>query len=343
MDVQDANSPSTVVVSSDINKGSWFKRLFNSHKQLPKQTRIIMLAVGALILVILLWFLVLSPDSAYWRSRLGLGQRVYGKVGSHLVKSSELKNAMLETGPLKTSQDQVLTAILDQWLYTDIGKKYGVKVSDQEVTTEYNQRVGNNAAPAGKNYILVAVRRDLLKHKLEAKFRGFYQGQYIMANFDQHIPFNGNGGPDNPAEGREARIATDRDYATQFINDIYSKLQDKSLIFAQAISNERQDPQIGVTALPTSLHSDVFDTSKLLATNRVMFSRPEILSQISKLQPGQYTKPFIVKINTDLKDPPTTVDGKWMIINLKTSQLPAGKSADVIVKEQKASLGYRKY
>ena len=261
-------------------------------------------------------------------------EKVYGKVGDHKIYQSELTNTLV--GAVNIPQSKAVTTLLDYWLYQQIAKKEHLSISSEEVNSELKSRTGSLNPPA-RNYLVVAIKRDLLYEKITAAAEGFYTGDMIIVHFDQNIPFGS--GFDSPASA--IKIASDRKYAQTFVSDIYNQLKSGRISFAQAIIKEQTDPRVGIKALPTTSHSGSFDTSKPQALSSQVVARKDVKTEMLQLKPGSYSAPFIAQVDINASVPPAKQDGYFVIIKMATSQsLASNLKVDEYIASQKLLLKY---
>ncbi|HSX48048.1 MAG TPA: hypothetical protein VLF41_00875 [Candidatus Nanoarchaeia archaeon] len=301
----------------------------------PNRTLVVTAVVLLLILGAGAYFLHKS-DINVLKGRVGLGPKIVAKVGSHLITQDELDQAY--KGNTLASKDKVLSALMDMWLYRQMAQPLKIAVTDSDVKTELAKRVGSSTN--SKNYLTVAVTRDLLSSKLEDYYSGYSQGRYIIAHFDQHIPFNGG---DNTGAGTTAQIAADRTYATNFINNVYDKLSKKQITFDQAVAMENADARIGSAALQTSPHSGSFDTTDSVSAAATIMSFPDVAPVIAGLAPGKISQPFVSKIAVAAGENPPKVDGCWLVVVIDRTEPKNGQTFNGAVASAKSTLRYEKY
>lgn len=336
-------------------------------------------AILALFIIISLWFLLLSADKAYWRAKVRLGPKPLARVGHHAIFQSDL-DPLIKSAPFNTDKKQILAVLMDNWLYKEMAKANGITVSDQQITSEVLKRSGIannkyqniqlpvNASDQQKtalqqilatenpasivlknNYLKLQVANALYKNKLTEKIKGGYQGQFIIAHFDQNILFSDSSKTSEQAKMSAADLATkvadDRKYATDFINSIYQQLTTNHLSFSNAIALEKKDPRLGSDVLPTVVHSGDFNAVDKTNINNLLATNTQVTAQLDSLKPGQVSKPFIYKVNSSTNNPQQLADGYWIIVRLdtKTTKLAGYDSFDALITAYKKKLNYKTY
>jgi hypothetical protein len=142
--------------------------------------------------------------------------------------------------------------------------------------------------------------------------------------------------------GNPAAIAADKQYAKDFITNLYNQIQARKITWDQAAVMEKADPQIGINMYPSLSHSGPFDTSKYI--NSSLLVPPSALQQIQKLKPGQTSKPFVVTVTSTVGNDNESFDSYFLVVRMDSSN--GGGSNMTFVQEltqAKKKLGYKIY
>ncbi len=290
--------------------------------------------------VIWLWLAVGLVIALAVGGYLAYQRTIYGRVGSHFVTKSQVAKVVSASPIFKTQE--VGDAYMDMYLYQELAKDYKVSVSQSEIDTEMTNRTGLKD-PYNKDFLTVAITRDLLQQKIQEKVAGYYKGKFVLANFDRYIPYGDNAGPDNPVAGRTQRIAADRAYAQAFSGYIYDQLVANKLTFDQAVEQEHNDSRLGHIALPTSLHSGDFNTADSTLPSTSLLSSTEVMSVLKSTKVGSFSLPVIAKIDSSAVENAPRVDGKFIILLVQDASTKSDKSFDEVVSAKKKQVGYKKY
>lgn len=300
------------------NKKSLVKRLVPS----GKKTKVVLLAIAGLVVlggVGFLGYKQLNKDPKDNPNNLG-------KVGDHIITKAEVQdtlNAQKETGLYEESENQIRSLVMNYWLYQLAAKEYGVQVNDQEAV-DYIKNQTTNVKPApvleiNNQYVRYRAYVGLWQARLTTIISTPRSGAYVLAHFDQNIV---QATPQLKALSKEkydALLAADKKYATDFINGVSDKLKAGSINFDQAMELEKNDPKIGVKALPTAAHSSAFGkTNQSVATDGAndLSKSPQIEDKIKSMKSGETSAPFVIKVQTGANLDSPMVDGIWVIVKL---------------------------
>lgn len=258
---------------------------------------------------------------------------VLGSVGGRNITKQDVEKTsreMTEAGFFEEEQSQTLGLIMDYWLYTLAAKKYGIEVNDR-VALDYlkselaGSGLGENL-DMNNNYVRYRAYRDYLRDEFTTLIESPQKGAYILAHYDQNF---GQATPELKALSKaqyDALLKADRDYATNFINDVYAKLKAGSITFEQGMQMQLQDKVIGENALPTAIQSQAFGVKQASNGEYVdpISGNPQVKSQIEKLKAGEISEPFILKVPPGMVPTNDLVDGIWMIVKVDSinSKLP---------------------
>lgn len=309
---------------------------FEPGKRLSKST-LTKVVIGAVTIVVVLLIVVIKQNFPE--------QKIFGRVGDHTIYQSEVDETL--EGSSGVSQEKVLAALMDKWLFVAIAKDQGISVSEEEINQKYLSRGGGKPSSLGGKYIKVAAERDVYKDKLQEALNGYYKGRFITARFDEHLPIIGapvvRGKPKPSDAQREQLIREDKAYAEKLINDISQKLKTDQITFDQAMEIQRNDPKLGVKAQPTSPQSGPFNTNIIESYITTILAQSEPQTILSSLKVGDFSEPFIGKIPLgDAKDAPMA-EGAWIIVQLDESKkkIDGFDNFDDLVTSYKNKIGYK--
>ncbi len=278
---------------------------------------------------------------AYSYRRVHPSQKIYGQVGSYVATQNEVDSLTKSYNLI--NRDKAIDTLLELNLYRQSASSLGIKVSSADIQKELQKRTGK-ADPYGRVYLLAAIESDMLKNQLTVRISGNTQGRMVVINFNQHLPYaDFNVLQPGEVESKHSQyIAADRVTADALKDLIYGKLKSKSVTFDQAMQMERDDPKIGVKSLPTSVHSDSFNTADTANGLGEMVNVPQLAKLIQETKTGTFSEPQVLQVSTGPSDTAPKADGLWVIINVDQRLAKVASNFSDFVSAQKTKLKYRK-
>lgn len=295
-------------------------------------------------MAIIKWLLfLLIIISAGWivADRLHIGQKVYAQAAGHKIYK---KDVLALRGKSKGVTDhQAATVLADKYLTEAIAKKNNITVSKQDVEKAYGKDFAGRKDSNRYSYQLAV--NQLYFNKLQIQNQGDYKGELLVAHFSRYIAYDSpllaeqKAGDSNI--GNPDAIAKDKAYAQTFITNLYNQIKSKKITFAQAIQQERADPQVGEAGYPTLTHSGQFDTSSPYSAQGKLIQTKSIQPKIQAMRAGEISKPFVVKVSNAI-DNSSTAESYFLVVHMKsTSGGNHSTSFNEELMQYKKQLGYK--
>jgi hypothetical protein len=216
-------------------------------------------------------------------------------------------------------------------------------VTDKDIESAYGSSI--NQQKTQNKYAYQSRVNELYYTKLQENSQGVYKGYLLVGQFSRNIELKPQ--PKDPAYptniGNPAAIAADKQYAKDFITNLYNQVQAHKITWDQAAAMEKADPQIGTNMYPSLSHSGPFDTSKYINSSVLVPS--SALQQIQKLKSGQTSKPFVVTVTSTVGDDNKTFESYYLVVRMDHSS-GGGNATMSFVQEltqAKKKLGYKVY
>ncbi|HYH36485.1 MAG TPA: hypothetical protein VD706_03230, partial [Candidatus Saccharimonadales bacterium] len=177
------------------------------------------------------------------------GDKLYAEAAGHKIYKQDVKDLI---GKNKGISDHNAAEILaDKYLYEAMAKEYDIRITDQDIRTAYGSTI--NQQKTQNLYAYQSRVNDLYYKKLQENNQGIYKGYLLAAHFNRNIelqpqPENQQSFPTNA--GNPAAIAADKQYAKDFITNLYNQVKARKITWDQAAQMERADPQIGLNMYP---------------------------------------------------------------------------------------------
>lgn len=267
--------------------------------------------------------------------------KLYAEVAGHKIYKKDVDN--IRKGSQGVSEQDATAVLANKYLSETLAKEKNVTISDAEI----EKAIGSDAQKlkTEQPYAYQNQVNQLYMEKLAAQNQGIYKGKLLVAHFSRYVPYQSallaEDKAVNPKIGDPAAIAADKQYAKSFIDNLYNQISSGKLTFDQAIEKEQQDPTIGKNAYETLTHSGSFDTSNLAGNLLAPESAQE---QISKLKPGETSKPFIVRVPSSDSDN-STAESYYLIVQMDSRQGGGNNKQDFdsYLSQAKKRLGYKIY
>jgi len=238
----------------------------------------------------------------------------YGSMDGYTVNKADVDR--LSQSYYAATPTEIAQTLLDNHLYGLMAKTLNITVAPADVQAG----IGATAAephPYGEAYLTLAITNNLYKKQLTEKLTPSISGRYIYLNFNQNMIVAGGGVDDAFAKltaiQQKAIIASDQSYALQLANQLYAKLQAKTITVDQAMQIEKSDPHLGLGPIQTLLHSGNFDTATEVAASYGLTTQKQLLSVIKTTPVGTYTKVLTGTIPTTIAPDAPRVDGYYVI------------------------------
>lgn len=238
------------------------------------------------------------------------------------------------------SDQAIATKLLDEQLYTRMGEAIGISFTDTQVKAEVAAR--NGSTPEHDNpYIDRVVHLSMLKSAIETAFVGHVTGKLIIAHFDQFILVKGSEAARSQAElsrtpaQQSVLLADIKQYASNYINKLYTELQSGQLSFDQGIIRTLADVRLGRVALPSLAPSGDFDTLNDTDLQYGMTNQPVIQAALASTPVGGISKPVLGQIADDVNSETSKTDGYYAIFQVltrSTGKMPYASPAVMLTK-----------
>lgn len=195
----------------------------------------ISLATGLLIILSVFvifgfWFLVLSPDAAHNRSRLGLGPKIAARVNRSIIKKSTVEE-LSKTG--KVDYGQTLDLIINVKKYEEFGRLNNIKLSDKDINSAGVDVYGkssihisqNGEVQADKNsFPYYLVLKKAWENAIESQKIGAASGVYYEFQFSRYI--GGSLIQPTPQTNNPELIAADKKYAREIAEKTLARIKE---------------------------------------------------------------------------------------------------------------------
>ena len=320
----EVEAPSKVTVSANTPVPRRFHR-----PKLPHARKKTLLA--ALLIVILV-----VVGSIFIASRLHIGQKVYAQAAGHKIYKQDVENLIGNSKGI--SDHDAATSLADKYLTEAMAKDAKVTVTDQDLVSAYGKDI-NTQKTQQKYYYQLKVNQLYLR-KLGAYNTGIYKGEYLIADFDRNIPtpspLLAEDEAANPHLGNSKDIAADKKYASDFITKLYNQIMTHKMTFAQAIKAEHDDPEVGIKAYPTVLHSGSFDTSSGYGS---VLTAQVTNEKIKSIKAGTMTKPFLA--NTSNGQAQGTAGSYYLVVRMDESRGGLNVPFSQYLQQAKQKYGYK--
>lgn len=265
-----------------------------------------------------------------------VGQKVYAQAAGHKVYKKEFDD--MKQGNSSITDKQVATVLADKYLTEAMAKEHHVSVSQADIDAA-------NIANTVKlnHYGYQNLVNQVYFTKLTINNQGTYKGKLLVANFSRNIPFQSGllaqQEAANPKIGNAAAMAADKQYALNFITNLYNQIKAKKITFDQAMQMEQSDPTVGEQAYPSLYHSQVFDGT--LSTVGPL-AAGSITSKINNIKPGQLTAPFVVRAQDSAYNPKSMTDSYYLVVQLDSKSGGTGNlTFQQELDQAKKQLGYK--
>lgn len=300
--------------------------------------------LGIAAAVVVLGIVIIGLDTRNAQNAAKLPTGVLGQVGNYQILQSDV-DTLNPTAKLYGASDaDIIKLLLNLNLYEQIGRQYGLTVSDADIADAVTAN-GTTTQPADA-YSLTSWRTKTWEQKLRGSVTGELKGKFVIAPFDQNLPVQGGQpGPQvsslSPAQLTAVQLQ-DKTYATNLIQSLYAKLQQKQLTFDQAMVAQQDDPKLGAAVSPNAIQSGTFNTSDTKNPGAGVIGQPAIRTAVEKLQIGAYTQPVVGKSVADIAGKKLQ-DGYWVIVQLtdRVSQNKDYTTFDSLETAFKAKFNYR--
>lgn len=293
------------------------------------------ISIGVIVIAVIIaggWFVLDRMG------KIGNGQKVYAEAAGHKVYKSEIDDLIGKNKGI--SEHQAAQVLADKYLTEALAKERGITVTDNDLTAQFGKDVLKQKTT--NKYLYQSNLNQEYFIKLVANNNGVYKGKYLVANFSRHIqvyPTLPEDKMQDPLLGNADAVAKDKQYAQDFITNLYNQITSGKITFDQAIQIEHNDPRVGLKAYPSLTHSGSFDTSY---TPLGVLNAPSIREKINSIKAGETTKPFAVSVSVSLKNPNKTADSYFLVIHMdQTSGSYTGMDFSQYLDQAKKRLNYQ--
>jgi hypothetical protein len=268
------------------------------------------------------------------------GEKVYAQAAGHKIYKQDVENLIGKNKGI--SNHDAAEILADKYLYEAMAKEQGIKVTDNDIEAAYGSSI--NQQKTQNKYAYQSRVNDLYYAKLQAKNQGVYKGYLLVGQFSRNIELRPQ--PKDPAYptniGNPVAIAADKQYAKDFITNLYDQIQARKITWDQAATMEKADLEIGTNMYPSLSHSGPFDTAKNLNSSVLVPTSAQV--QIQKLKAGQTSKPFVVTVVSTVGNENKSFESYYLVVRMDSSS--GGGSTQTFVQEvtqAKKKLGYKVY
>ena len=238
----------------------------------------------------------------------------YGSMTGYAVQKADV-DRLVESYPT-VSPTEVAQTLLDNRLYELMAKSLNITVPPADVQAGIGATLAN-PHPYGEDYLTQAITKNLYQELLTEKLTPGISGRHIYFNFNQNMLVAGGGVDAEFAKLTDAQqkaiIAADQIYALQLANQLYAKLQAKTITVDQAIETEKTDPRLGLGPIPTLTHSGSFNTATEVETSYGLTIQKQLLSVIRTTPVGSYTKILTGTTPTSISNDAPRINGYYVI------------------------------
>lgn len=277
---------------------------------------------------------------------------VVARVGNHNITKQEVqqvKAAELAAGFYGDSDETIKKLIMDYWLYSMAAEEYGIKPNDTEALENLKNKTDfiklSSDQAINNSYVKYRAYKDYYQKQLTTILNSPQKGAYIIAHFDQNF------GRDTTAlkalsdQQYQDLLKVDRDYATNFINDVYAKIKSGQITFEEGMKMQLDNKIIGKVAMSTAVMSAKFgQPSNIPGGQESIVKNSQIQAKVNELQAGGISEPFIVKVPAVFTQPNNLVDGFWVIVKVdSTNSGPKFDSVNAALQHFKQKYGYEEF
>ncbi|MGH7192052.1 MAG: hypothetical protein ACREJM_00790 [Candidatus Saccharimonadales bacterium] len=288
------------------------------------------LIIGLAVLVVVIVGAVIFSRETH------IGQKVYAQAAGHKIYKEDIQAIIGKEKGITTHQ--AATVLADKYLTEAMAKEDKVVVTDQDIETAYGKNILLQKTKQPYEYQQV-VNNLYFKKLATYNQSGTYRGEYLIANFSQHVPYPSpllkEQEAGDPTLGNPKLIAADRKYAGEFITKLYKQIVSHKITFDQAIKEERNDSAVGTKAYPTQPHSGPFDTS---AGYGLIVNADATRAKLRTIKQGTMTKPFLAGESTSVEAGPY-----YLVIRMDEAKGGPGLPYDQFLQQAKQKFGYKIY
>ena len=262
-------------------------------------------------------------------SNSGLDKKTAGIVGQHKVSLTEVKVAAAAS---QINNADALSCLMDKYLYTDLASRLNIDVA----SASKNSTLADGTMINGQ---LACNYRNNLEQIVKSAFSNQFSGTIVSANFDKNIGFIGRNDTSNPEAGRDARYASDKAYAKNFIDSQYAKVQSGTLTIEQAAKIEVDDTRIGQKTLFSNVHSGIFDTNADVSQTNYyaqLFKNNAVIAAAIKLRAGELSPILTLSTPTSNSDNPVFVESQYIFFKLDKAPSQTKGVFEAEISNQKA-------
>jgi hypothetical protein len=273
---------------------------------------------------------------------LHVGERVYAQAAGHKVYKKDIENLIGNTKGV--SNHQAATVLADKYLTEAMAKKAGIKITNQDLVAEYGPSISKQKAD--NPYIYQKNVNTVYFDNLSAYNTGLYKGKVLVANFSRHIafqsPFLDIQSATDSLLGNPVAIAADKQYAKDFITQLYNQIKSGKITFDQAIQKEHDNPEVGLKAYGSLSHSGPFNTADVNLPGTSLIAPISIQRKIKNMKSGEMSAPFPVAVSNSLYNRDITTDSYYVVVRMDS--MAGGHSKltyDQYLAQAKKQLGYK--
>lgn len=319
----------------------------------PPKSRRLLWVILSVVLVLGVFGLVLYQTGVlpkYFRSK-----DVVARVGNHYITKQEVQKTSedaVKAGFYPESDKTIRNLIMDYWIYSLAAKEYNINVSDSEAVDYFRKTLQpgplKDASTYNNSYVRYRAYATILQSKIFERATSTGKGSFVIGHFDQNLLRNTPALKALSNEQYDALLASDKKYATDFINDIYNKLKSGKIDMNKAMQLEIDDSKIGAKALPNLGHSSIFGDPVSMPGNTAGYlagSNKEFKQKIAKLKPGELSEPFTMEVQLGPNESSAKVDGYWLVVKVDEfyDKGPKFDSANQTIEYFKKKYGYEIY
>ena len=210
------------------------------------------------------------------------------------------------------------------------GKKIGITISDDELQSEIEKRIGNyyeDYTDEQKELTEENIVNDLRVNKIKDKTVAWSSGEYILFRYGY-------------IEDNKLISKTDKDYIKDVVSKVYEELKDGSISFDEARDRVLNDSEIGPSAFEDVRLNYYDNFSKEDFTNsRFLFYKEDLKEKVSLGKKGEVIEPVLAskKVEND------EFDFAWVIFKIDDTNGGTYTSYEQWINEKKEEYKVKTY
>lgn len=207
-----------------------------------------LLIILSVFVIFGLWSLLLSPDAAHNRSRLGLGPKIAARVNRSIIKKSTVEE-LSKAG--NVDYGETLDLLINVKKYEEFGRRNNIKLSDKDINSAGVDVYGkssihisqNGEVQADKNsFHYYLVLKKAWENAVESQKIGAASGVYYEFQFSRYI--GGSLIQPTPQTNNPELIAADKKYAREIAEKSLAIIKEGESSDDELLKELTSDPRL---------------------------------------------------------------------------------------------------